>query len=87
MPGKSFKVDIVTPEKTIYSGSAFSMVIPSESGYLGILAGHAALIANTVSGRVTLDNGSKERLDIMVKAKGFVEVSGNSVNLLLDEAC
>ncbi len=84
MAHKLFKVDIVTPEKTIYSGTGLSLVVPSESGYLGILADHAPLIANLVSGRITLKKYSGEVQSIEVKDKGFIEVLENRVNLLLD---
>ncbi len=84
MGHKLFKVDIVTPEKTIYSGSGFSLVVPSESGYLGILADHAPLIANIVPGRIILKKDPIEALSITVKGKGFIEVLENKVNLLLD---
>ncbi|TBR16347.1 ATP synthase F1 subunit epsilon [bacterium] len=86
MAHKLFKVDIVTPEKTIYSGTGFSLVVPSESGYLGILADHAPLIANLVSGKITLKKSSKESLDIEIKTKGLVEVLDNKVTLLIDNS-
>ncbi len=87
MMHKLFKVDIITPEKTIYSGTGFSLVVPSESGYLGILADHAPLVANIVPGRITLKKNAAEVLDVRVKNKGLIEVLENRVNLLLDSVC
>ena len=72
---KSFKVMIVTPDKTAYEGDVVSATIPGLAGYLGIWANHAPLVAAVVPGVVTLridDAGSEQRLAV---GGGFVEVS------------
>ena len=56
---KSFKVIIVTPDKTAYEGDAVSATIPGLAGYIGIWANHAplvaAVVALTLMGRGQLD--------------------------------
>ena len=37
---KTFKLEIVTPEKTVVSEDVESLVVPAQDGYLGVLAGH-----------------------------------------------
>ncbi|MBU8869766.1 MAG: ATP synthase F1 subunit epsilon [Gemmatimonadales bacterium] len=81
---KSFKVVIVTPDKTAFEGDAVSAVIPGLAGYIGIWANHAPLVAATVPGVVSLrtdDAGSSHDLAV---GTGFVEVSDNVVNLMVD---
>ena len=43
-----FRLNIYSQEKTLYDGEIFSLIAPGESGYLGVLANHAPLIANLV---------------------------------------
>ena len=81
---KSFKVVIVTPDKTAYGGEAVSAIIPGLAGYIGIWANHAPLVAAVIPGVATLrkdDLGSEVHMAV---GTGFVEVSDNVVNLMVE---
>jgi F-type H+-transporting ATPase subunit epsilon len=81
---KSFKVMIVTPDKTAYEGTAVSATIPGLQGYLGIWANHAPLVGAVVPGVVLLktdDTGNEVHFSV---GTGFVEISDNVVNLMTD---
>ncbi len=81
---KSFKVMIVTPDKTAYDSDAVSATIPGLAGYLGIWADHAPLVGAVSPGMVTLrldDAGNTKFLSV---GTGFVEVSDNVVNLMVE---
>jgi len=81
---KSFKVVIVTPDRTAFEGEAVSVTIPGLAGYLGVWANHAPLVAAVTPGLVTLrldDAGNEQRLAV---GAGFVEISDNVVNLMTD---
>jgi len=83
MDPKTFKIDIVTPERVFFSGEASSLIAPGELGYLGVLANHAPLLTPLVPGRVTLKqrDGQKQfRID-----RGFLEVCNNKALLLVDK--
>ena len=80
---KDFLVTILTPEKKLYEGRAVSLVVPCETGYWGILANHAPLIANIGRGKISLRQKSGESREIQVEAKGFLEVLENNVTLLI----
>jgi F-type H+-transporting ATPase subunit epsilon len=41
----TFPLDIVTPERTVLSEEVTSLQVPAVDGSLGILAGHAPLLA------------------------------------------
>jgi F-type H+-transporting ATPase subunit epsilon len=81
---KSFKVMIVTPDKTAYEGEVISAIIPGLSGYLGVWANHAPLVGGVVPGVVFLridEAGSEKYFSV---GTGFVEISDNVVNVMTD---
>lgn len=81
----TFPLDIVTPEKMILSDSVTSVQLPAVDGSLGILAGHAPLVAALGAGpcEVRLASGAQE---VLALAGGFVEVTGHRVTVLADSA-
>ncbi len=81
---KFFNVSIVTPVKTVYNGKVSSMIVPAETGYLGILADHTPLVASLVAGKFTMKESSGSLKVIESKEKGFLEVMKNQVTVLLD---
>ena len=77
-------LEIVTPEKSVFSDTVESVSVPTVSGEIGILTNHAPLISGLKSGILSYSkNGAIER---MVVAGGFVEVSDNKVSILADTA-
>jgi len=81
---KLFNVNILTPLETLYSGKVSSLVAPADSGYLGILADHAPMVAAMASGKITLKEESGSTKTIDYQGGGFLEVLDNQVTLLLD---
>ncbi len=81
---RKFKVEIVTPEKVVFSGEAESLVVPADRGYLGVLAGHAPLLAALRPGRVAIRaEGGEKRY---ATAGGFMEVTPRQTTLLTESA-
>jgi F-type H+-transporting ATPase subunit epsilon len=80
------QVDIVSPERVLFSGQA-TMVITRTlgGGEVAFLPGHAPFLAALVENhtRITLEGGTV--LDVAVHG-GFVEVSNNKVSILSDVA-
>ena len=80
------QVDIVSPERVLFSGQA-TMVITRTlgGGEIAFLPGHAPFLAALVENhtRITLEGGTV--LDVAVHG-GFVEVSNNKVSILSDVA-
>ncbi len=79
-----FSVEIVTPLKAIRQAEIVSIVVPAESGYLGVLANHAPLITNLVPGKIFLRDSGNKRTTFYSSGKGFLHVLKNSVTLILD---
>jgi F-type H+-transporting ATPase subunit epsilon len=79
-----FQLDIVTPEKTIFSDSVDDVYLPGSEGEMGILAMHSALVAPLQPGELRyLKAGQVEELAV---GEGFVEVTGDKVSVLIDLA-
>ena len=79
-----FHVDIMSPEKIIYSADAQSLIVPAELGYMGILANHAPLVASLTKGKITLKDSSSSRKTFDVHKKGFIEILKNRVTIILN---
>ena len=77
-------LEIVTPEKQLFSGAVDSVTVPSTTGYLGILPGHAPLLAELGIGEISYDIGG--RTDYLFCSWGFVEVLPDRVVLLAQMA-
>lgn len=78
------KLEIVTPEKKVYSESVDSVVLPTTSGDIGILPGHIPLITEIKAGELAvIKNG---RLDLLAVDLGFAEVVGDTVSVLTEAA-
>jgi F-type H+-transporting ATPase subunit epsilon len=77
------KVEIITPEKTLFTGEGSFVYLPGSDGSLGILNRHAPLISSLKKGTVRVkDNAGKEH-KFEVKG-GTVEVFNNKVTILAE---
>ena len=73
-------VQIVTPDKSLYSGQADLITVPGTSGSIGILNNHAPLVSSLKMGEVKIVLNDKEEF-FNIKG-GVVEVSNNRVIVL-----
>ena len=76
------KVDILTPDTTLFSGEATYVGLPGADGSLGIMNSHAPLITTLQSGDVIVKNGSSE--ERFTVGGGTVEVLNNVVTVLAE---
>ncbi len=78
-------VDVVSAEESIFSGEARMVVLPGESGELGIYPRHTPLISRIRPGsvRIQLPDGKEEFVFV---AGGIIEVQPNCVTVLSDTA-
>ncbi|MBJ7255240.1 MAG: ATP synthase F1 subunit epsilon [Akkermansiaceae bacterium] len=78
------ELDIVTPEKKIFSGAVDNIYLPGVDGEMGILPSHAGLVTALKPGELRyLHEGKVEMLAI---GSGFAEVTGTKVIVLTDSA-
>jgi F-type H+-transporting ATPase subunit epsilon len=80
----SFHLDLVSPEKLLFSGEVDQVDVPGSEGDFGVLAGHAPLIATLRPGILTIfrEGGA---LKVVVNG-GFAEVSPAGLTVLADMA-
>jgi F-type H+-transporting ATPase subunit epsilon len=83
----TFSWSVATPEGAAASGECEFLVVPTSGGELGVMAGHAALVARVVPGdlRVTESSARGAVLTVSVGA-GVVDVRDNRVRLLVAAA-
>lgn len=83
MPG--LRLEVVTPERTVLTDEAESVIVPGVDGYIGFMSNHAPLVAGLSIGIVQFgpEHGEKRRLAV---TGGFVEVNDNRVTILADTA-
>jgi F-type H+-transporting ATPase subunit epsilon len=84
MSAETFQIEVVTPEKLVLDQGADFAEIPCKDGYIGVLAGHAALLSELGEGALKITAGGQTR-EITV-AGGYVEVRDNHVRVLADKA-
>jgi F-type H+-transporting ATPase subunit epsilon len=77
-------VVVLSPERTVFDGAADSVVAPAYNGSLGILRGHAPLMALLGEGSLRITTGGQE-LRYTV-AGGFLQVADNQVTVLSERA-
>lgn len=79
------RLEVVTPQRTVLSDEAESVIVPGVEGRLGFLPGHAPLVAGLTIGIVEYGgvHQTKKRLAI---TGGFVELSDDRVSILADAA-
>jgi len=78
-------VQLVTPDRVLLDATAEAVELPSMSGYLEALYGHAPLLAELGAGEVRLHGGTSGDQKFFV-AWGFVEVLPERVTILAETA-
>lgn len=82
---KTFKFEIVAPEKIIYSDTVKSIRALGTEGAFGVLADHAPLITEIEAGVLTVVDANDKTFGFTLDG-GFLEVLSNNVVVLAD-AC
>src|SRR5437867_4450934 len=78
------EVHVVTPEQEVWTGDADFLVATAIDGEIGILPGHAPLLAALDIGRLSIDTGGgKEEAAV---DGGFLHVKDDRVDVLAEHA-
>jgi F-type H+-transporting ATPase subunit epsilon len=80
----ALNLKVITPDKTVWDDRVEEIVLPSTTGQLGILSGHAPLLTALEIGvmRVRADKDWKA----IALSGGFAEVDKNEVKVLVNGA-
>ncbi len=77
-------IRVISPDKTVWDSTAEEVILPSTTGQLGILTGHAPLLTALDIGVMRVRPG-KDWLPIALFG-GFAEVENNEVTILVNGA-
>jgi F-type H+-transporting ATPase subunit epsilon len=76
--------DLVSPERLLISQAVDMVTIPGTEGYMGVMAGHMALVSTLRAGMIDIRNdGTDTRYFIR---GGFAEINATQVTVLAEEA-
>ena len=78
-------VSVVSPERSLWSGPAKSLVAKTPEGEIGIMAGHEPLLALLVEGPLRIEEPDGRKLLVAVHG-GFFSVDSNDVSVLAEVA-
>ena len=81
MAEKTQRLEIVTPERKVYSEDVRFVIVPGAEGEMGFLPDHAPLVSTLNIGVVRVSKEGEKPLRIAV-AGGFVEVKNSRVTIL-----
>lgn len=81
------KLELVTLSGTKMNEDVYEVIVPTSAGVIGVLPGHEPLVALAVNGivKVRRQRGTAE-MEIFAVNGGIVEVSNDSILILVDEA-
>lgn len=80
----SLTVRVISPDKTVWDAKAEEVILPSTTGQLGILSGHAPLLTALDIGVMRVRE-QKDWVSIALMG-GFAEVEDNELTILVNSA-
>jgi len=80
----SLNVRVITPDKIVWDANADEIILPSSTGQLGILTGHAPLLTAIDIGVMRLKIAGN--WSTIVLMEGFAEIDNNKVTILCNGA-
>lgn len=78
-------VELVVPDRRVWSGSAQMVVARTSEGDIGILPGHEPVLGLLVTGQVSVRMADGELLAVAVHG-GFLSVADDNVSILAEVA-
>jgi F-type H+-transporting ATPase subunit epsilon len=84
MAAARFDLSILTPERAVFEGPVEYVQVSGSEGYLGVFAGHAALVTELAAGTLTVREPGGDDRHWQVSG-GFFEVADDRATVLADE--
>jgi F-type H+-transporting ATPase subunit epsilon len=78
-------LEILTPEKKIFSGEVYGVQLPGIAGSFEVLEKHAPLVSALKAGKLKILN-DKTSTTLYTIQSGFVEVINNKATVLVEGA-
>ncbi|HOG08000.1 MAG: F0F1 ATP synthase subunit epsilon [Syntrophales bacterium] len=77
-------LEIVTPEKMVFSEKVEEVTLPGTEGEFGVLRGHASLLSSIEIGEMNMTREGKKSFYAL--NTGYVEVTSGKVTVLVESA-
>jgi len=77
-------LEILTPEKKLFSDDVFGVQLPGVTGLFEVLDKHAPLVSALKNGRIKVLKDKNNHLAFFDIQSGFVEVISNNVTVLVE---
>lgn len=81
----TFKFELVSPERILFSGDVISVIVPSVEGEMTVLAGHAPLVATLKAGIVFVQTTDHNGKEFFVNG-GIAEINQTAATILAEQA-
>ncbi|MDR0812209.1 MAG: ATP synthase F1 subunit epsilon [Paludibacter sp.] len=72
------KLEIITPEKTVFAGEVTSVTLPGEGGLFTVWEHHAPLISALAQGKIRFVDAKNEENELQIEG-GFAQVQNNKL--------
>jgi F-type H+-transporting ATPase subunit epsilon len=79
-------VRVVSPDKTVWDAQADEVILPSTTGQLGILTGHAPMLSALDTGVMRVRATKNSNWQAIALLGGFAEVEEDEVTILVNGA-
>jgi F-type H+-transporting ATPase subunit epsilon len=80
----SLKLEIVTPEETVFSEDVEMVTLPAVVGQIGVYPQHTPLMTQMVPGEIIVRKDGRDRF--IASGEGLIEVTSDRVSVLTDLA-
>jgi len=84
MSDRTFDLTVVTPERQVFQGPVAMVIVRTVDGEIGVLPGHAPLVAPLAIGPMTIKTPAGDRKAAV--NGGFIEVTPRQVTILTEAA-
>jgi len=81
---ETLKLQIVTPQATVFSEDVEMVTLPGVEGEMGILPQHVRLMTQLVPGEMIVRKSGQDRF--LAVGEGLIEVTGDRVSIVTDMA-
>jgi len=81
---ETLKLEIVTPDGTVYSEDVEIVTLPGVEGQMGVYPRHVPLMTQMVPGEIVVRKDGREYF--LAVGEGLIEITGSHVSLLTDMA-
>ena len=78
------RLEVITPERVVYTDDVDMVIAPATDGYVGILPHHAPLLTTLGPGEFGVKKGGVE--EVLAVFGGFMDVRGDRVVVLTEDA-